>query len=805
MAFVKRVGFNLLYAAEIDPAHPRHAPKFICSSKSPTEELDLDFGYTPTRAAADPLRFYKFNDFGFINQNDRLFNDVQNQKNFTQQALRREKLKSERLPEPPAKSILKHSKDQEVSLELQDTLNGLSKRISRPKPVPLGSSAPLSFSEAYNRYKNEDQDEVTFRNTQLNINLNPQVLQNALEPSKRKKLTEMTNEEILALDGQYSPQIQSRGSISSSVLLDLSNSIELSKFRTLANTLSQGLSASSITLQYSNDGLNITNLFNKTYPTRPQVNYRLYTLCLQHERYAKACKRLEQSTYPPGLTYKNSCNIPTGRTFLAYISGRKHTVDALDTLFDTLVRDGDHVAVFAIVPYRGDIQPRQKEPLELTRYRTTSMIADLENGRRYSGPIDHEDVLISVRKKKRHNTFHKISRRANLLLKALQEKAAEKDVAIRITVDVCFDHVLHENLDNNESDHEEEPERRRRSFRRVDFKFVLANVLRVYLPDVLLIGLKHSIGGGSSNSLSALSSRRQLVLDDRPAASSETSTNSLVVDLAKRFTSLLRVTSASSGGVVLSSRIPLSEFLVKSTHLSVLVVPVEEEGEYSDWSEEEDFKDDNLGEKILKIATDSEKIDELLEHMSRSLGSQGAITLAYYTSILAEALEKLLRESENFLKNSKYDLDLIPMTTRNRKLLGARKPPKSTALGVMSMTSAIESSLESELDEEDLDTPYFPKVLRTEGMRRDLGKIQFVESNLQPMRQVLKTTTRGSALAKVSTGASGKTYKEVLELTKSRSSNSEKGEHASKNGINGNGSNASKKKKKGLFKKLFKR
>lgn len=899
--FRHRVSFNNLYTDIIDPDKPRYLPKFIVKddpqlpnnqnhNKSNNndgslgvpkpQKLDLSFGYDVSKSSSyyspDPSKFFKFNDFGFVNQNDRFYNDLQNKKNFTEATLKRQKLKREKLPGiSKDKSILKKPSTTNNGIP---TLSSLSQSQLHPhggnqnnhttssRRCSSNSAAnnasysnpnPISFSSVYNKYKSEDQDAITFRNTQLNINLDPNFIPDtfasqlsqtagagsavsavsaaqpvstlAQPPNKRKKLIDMTDEEILQLDDQFKLYSSRQSGNTSRILNDLENSIEFSKFKVLTNNLSQNDDHHNpqFKTKYSKEGVNLTNFYNKTYPSRPVVNYRSFVLHSQHENFEKVVNHNACYTYlPKDVVSETLGSKPTfsaldpylllesrvevndidptitpNKTLMAYISGRKHTWNSLRYLFDhnNLLTNGDTLIVFTVIPHDFELieellsdahllkfsntalQHNDHENKDhdngLVRYKTTSMLDDLNSynlrkmktnnsanppspnhsstTHRQSHPppysasrqptkspvkphsearsqslIDHElqkmrsysnsntNIMAHINKKKPLTTNEKrqiicnqIKELANRLMRAIEKLALERDIVIRITLEICFDKVLHSDLDNNESDLEEEHEvlnysnanstannnnnhhpgmrkRRRSSSRRnsnyfladeeyldyspysdksnfdsiakvssnnenelsrtashnlrlerdkrrrrnpkLNLKFVIENVIKVYNPLIFVIGSKnddellHSLHGASntvSNNVdngpysasgsgrsSTVSSRKQSMVDfgdpnfvyrspnatsvgNTTTNSSSPSNNSSSADLAVATRNkLLRINSNDSyfslansnhnwnsdqklGSPIGQTKLKFSEFLVKNTNLSVLVIP----------------------------------------------------------------------------------------------------------------------------------------------------------------------------------------------------------------------------------------
>ncbi|GMM33534.1 hypothetical protein DASC09_008590 [Saccharomycopsis crataegensis] len=629
--FQKRVSFNNLYNDVIDPEHPRHSPKFISNNQdSSQDKKDLNFGYSVSSSSNltpnDLSKVFKFNEFNFINQNDRFYNDLQSQKNFNEQALRKQKLKNEKLPFiSKDKSILKVSGSDSYTQSVTDNRDSLYLRSSNQKfnTNSHAHDSPTSFSNVSNRFKAEDQDQITLRNTQLNINLDPNILHDALasienetapsskpQQSKRKRLTEMTDEEILLLDNQFKSSSLANSDFKNAVLNDLENSIELSKFKALANSLHSASHANekSVTTKYSKEGVNITNIFDKSYPSKPVVTYKSFVLHSQHTIFDAVRDENANFTYCPKdiilkklnkenkISSLGSCKLldttedisnldetlGSNKTVMVYISGRKHTWSSLEYLFNAgtpatsnnnLLKDGDDLVLFTVIPSDfesiEDIINTDNETIakssekkdsgnSLTRYKSTSMLDDLNSynlrklksntgskrllppppktSRSYSSvefelkritsnsssPQVESPVFSSKMKKAPTNQrkkliCDKVSLIARKLMKTIENLAERNNVIIRITVEVCSDKPLDEDLDTfyrdaatERSDKAMKSEettpsadfydpvlsrplshfKKHRDTAKIDMKFVLTNIIEVYSPDMFVIGSK---------------------------------------------------------------------------------------------------------------------------------------------------------------------------------------------------------------------------------------------------------------------------------------------------------------------------
>lgn len=422
----KRVSFSNLYDEVIDPTNPRYQPVFITqnedgniqndgSNNSKKQEIDMNFGYDVVRSSnylsstTDPSRFFKFNDFNMVNERDRTARQLKSQFDFNEKLSKKQKLKNEKLPKiSEDKSILRKS------------------NLGQPNNLSIDLNS-LAYPHPNSKFqKTADHDDLTFKNTQININLNPDIKfvknSNIIAekiPQNKKKLSEMTDEEILALDSQFTRHSMK----ANDMLADLETSIESSKFKSAVNIRKNSFSGNSSSTNYTKDGINLTNFFAATYPTRPSINYNSIVLQNQHERFdwtreintgyrypsRDIIEELESITnskdqelftkYLDGSGFerfqesRKDEDKAINKTIMIYINGTHHGMNPLNFTIHSsqleLLKDGDELVIFAIIPHELELlkhllnvnldqNSADGKRAPLVRYKTSSMLDDLE-------------------------------------------------------------------------------------------------------------------------------------------------------------------------------------------------------------------------------------------------------------------------------------------------------------------------------------------------------------------------------------------------------------------------------------------
>lgn len=222
-----------------------------------------------------------------------------------------------RLPDPPAKSILKNRLlPQQLQYNVQNLQllgilfhGDLNDLVDSPVAVPL-----------------------------LDVGVEPFEFEEDVPRTRRKLYADMTDDELMALDPQYA-NTRSKVSNVSQFKFDLQKTYYLPAKR--------GLVLAASTLK---------NL--AVYASSNENNYSSISLTMKHERY-------------------DALEIPP-RTLLTVISGRKHTWNALDWLLltekgplrspcDVFLQNGDYLVVTALIPARyvkdfdSDLPSRRKK------------------------------------------------------------------------------------------------------------------------------------------------------------------------------------------------------------------------------------------------------------------------------------------------------------------------------------------------------------------------------------------------------------------------------------------------------------
>lgn len=199
------------------------------------------------------------------------------------------------LPDPPSKSILK---------------NKLNPSQAQ-RNLEIGETAGINYHEDLNEIARSGTSAVYDSDEELDEDGNK--YEEQVEPARRKSYVGMTDEELMALDPQYSTT-KSKVSDVEQFRFDSQKTYYLpSSRRTSTNVISKA-----------------------TYPTSNENNYKSINLTVKHDEY--------------DLT-------TASRTLLTVISGRKHTWNALDWLLmignnqePSFLNDGDYLVVTSFIP-----------------------------------------------------------------------------------------------------------------------------------------------------------------------------------------------------------------------------------------------------------------------------------------------------------------------------------------------------------------------------------------------------------------------------------------------------------------------
>mmetsp|Transcript_8600 Transcript_8600/g.8488 ORF Transcript_8600/g.8488 Transcript_8600/m.8488 type:complete len:643 (+) Transcript_8600:98-2026(+) len=199
------------------------------------------------------------------------------------------------LPDPPSKSILK---------------NKLNPSQAQ-RNLEIGETAGINYHEDLNEIARSGTSAVYDSDEELDEDGNK--YEEQVEPARRKSYVGMTDEELMALDPQYSTT-KSKVSDVEQFRFDSQKTYYLpSSRRTSTNVISKA-----------------------TYPTSNENNYKSINLTVKHNDY--------------DLT-------TASRTLLTVISGRKHTWNALDWLLmignkqePSFLNDGDYLVVTSFIP-----------------------------------------------------------------------------------------------------------------------------------------------------------------------------------------------------------------------------------------------------------------------------------------------------------------------------------------------------------------------------------------------------------------------------------------------------------------------
>ncbi|WPK24408.1 hypothetical protein PUMCH_001681 [Australozyma saopauloensis] len=236
-----------------------------------------------------------------------------------------------RLPEPPSKLILKNKL---TPAQLQYNIANAASMGIDLSPTALQFTNGNENAVEDSLSEDEEEEEVP-----------------APPSARRKLLSQLTDEELMALDPQFSKPN--------------SSNLDNFKFDSVTTYYSPARRASTGSANAQAASAAAAKLV--AYPSLNENNYKSISLTLKHQDY----------------DYQDACN----RTLLSVISGRKHTWNSLDWLLLThgggqastgFLQDGDYLVVAALVPYKyleseGKTHLKKKN-LEDTLYKKCDLI-----------------------------------------------------------------------------------------------------------------------------------------------------------------------------------------------------------------------------------------------------------------------------------------------------------------------------------------------------------------------------------------------------------------------------------------------
>lgn len=296
--FGRRVSFNCIHPEYIDDPGGDDPGRFRSAFLLDTE-YDANFGYGQTR----------FDDVS------KIFSGLGSAaaSSFSVSSFNRAKARY-RLPDPPAKSILKTSN------------GGSSRRASAPAAACTAPEAASSSAIAETSSDSSGSDEREMRAWREQVaavdgrstlllppTLGSSAAASLAGPGRQKSFSEMTDEELMELDPQYK------------LTKPRPDNLHQFKFDS-QNTYWPSTRRSSLPLTLRGSKFSLDSSSN---------NYNSISLTVQHKSF-----------------------LPSNRTIMAIISGRKHSWNALDALVtlagqeDLLLASGDYLVVASLVPAR---------------------------------------------------------------------------------------------------------------------------------------------------------------------------------------------------------------------------------------------------------------------------------------------------------------------------------------------------------------------------------------------------------------------------------------------------------------------
>lgn len=386
--FTRRVSFNNLNPDSIDPSIPHilsHQPH------------DYDYDYDNESSNNEQYVFNNISNLYPQSNNKRLTNNY----SYPYQSKKKLKLKSKKLPDPPSKSILKNkltpqqldynvNYSNSTGINYHDTLNDLSNNDS----IPRSNDLPIL-------------DRNTLANSTINSNtLTNGENNNSTNNGRRKSYSEMTNDELMELD----PQFKTTKSKVSNV-----NQFKFDSQSTYY--LPNKKSTTSVTT---------ANNFKSVYASSNENNYKSINLTVKHRDYDLTNQSLNKNQ-----TLNN-------RTLLTVISGRKHTWNSIDWLFnetnETFLQNGDYLVITSLIPYKYSSMPTHNK---------TSI----------------DDVL-----------YKKCSNLLNYIIKKLPSSNLKLKITIEFITDISIDSSIKKQITGN--------------------KYMLHHIYNQYQPTLIIIGNK---------------------------------------------------------------------------------------------------------------------------------------------------------------------------------------------------------------------------------------------------------------------------------------------------------------------------
>lgn len=321
LLYSRRVSFDNLYPTYIDPSNPLHSPPQF------VDELTVP---------KQPAYKSKFSDltFGF---GGATINNIEEHYTQHQPTSSQRWRKLPKLPPPPAHSILKKTKNSsEYSYTISEDYQ------------PRGELANFSDEE------DEDEDAPTTPP----LNAEPAVP--ASVKPRRKSFAGMSDEELIALENSYTTK--------SSLNIDSFNFKNEPSFLPPVGSTAPKVQSSPSTAN-SSTPLSPTSATSpeKPYPSRPVVEHGACCISAQHKDYDRE--------------FSQEC----GRVLLSCITGRKHTWNAIDYIFNDLAIDGDHVVITSHIPIREvEETTGQKTTKLLNRHNDTADDEDFEGSKNFN-------------------------------------------------------------------------------------------------------------------------------------------------------------------------------------------------------------------------------------------------------------------------------------------------------------------------------------------------------------------------------------------------------------------------------------
>lgn len=344
---------------------------------------------------------------------------------------------SYKLPDPPSKSILKNKlllqqrlfnieNSRSLGINYHEDLNDLA--LHPPTKVPKSELAYIVGKEGEDVFSDSDAIESDDE---------PEEIEQILTP-RRKSYSGMTNEELMALDPQFSTT--SKLSNVDQFKFDSQKTYYLPSAKKPSST-SNGTS-----IPKSAAGSTV-------YPSSNETNYKSINLTVKHPEYD---------------------SLKTQRPILTVISGRRHTWNSLDWLLNNptnFLQDGDFLIVAALIPTK----VLQMEVRKCMKKRSASQCY-ANGGSTTNGHHQNSSCHIY-----NHDIDGLLYLKCENLLRYICDKLPE-NLKLKITVEFVSDNTIDEkqqsvlNLKKNP----------------VRYKFLFSRLLERYQPYLVFVGNKSS-------------------------------------------------------------------------------------------------------------------------------------------------------------------------------------------------------------------------------------------------------------------------------------------------------------------------